>query len=544
METNVTIGFAPVSTGKTRGVLTIKQDDRIIFTDNLDIASDAKRAALTKKVCEQLPGIDQNDLNAVMLEYVHQQIATAEQPSTASPEVAADLVVRPHLFHLPEVSGCLVPVTRISGHSPVGEWIQHLHWADGRREVQPVQSHLVLPDSRVLWFAPLPTSPPPGTRSLWSQAARTKWQDGYSPKPDEVFLRLNDEFAHYLQFRPEDGVTVFTVMSLWTMVSYLYTIWPAAPYLYVGGPLGSGKSRLFDVLNQLVFMPLSSCNMTAPCMFRMLHQQGGTVLLDEAEHLASHTPESEELLKILLAGYKKGQSATRLEKVKDGFIPVSFDVYGPKAVAAIQNIPPTLTSRSIRITMFRASKGSPVPRRRIADHATEFSGLRDDLHALALSYGTQLVSAAANDNCIAALGGRDFEVWLPLISIASFLEEHGVKGIVDAVAGYAAKAVEAGREDTVPDLDETVLRIARHLCSGTGTPTPSAILKQAQAEDSATFGRLSPRTVSKVMAKYGLRTSKSNSRRVYRIGADQFRTISESYGFDLGTDDEHSDHAA
>ena len=69
------------------------------------------------------------------------------------------------------------------------------------------------------------------------------------------------------------------------MLTYCYPAWDAVPYLFVGGPLGSGKSRLFEVLGRLVFRPLSSSNMTGAALFRTLHSQGGCLLLDEAERL-------------------------------------------------------------------------------------------------------------------------------------------------------------------------------------------------------------------------------------------------------------------
>ena len=45
-------------------------------------------------------------------------------------------------------------------------------------------------------------------------------------------------------------------MAFWAMLTYCYQAWDAVPYLYIGGPLGSGKSRLFEVLGRLAFRPL------------------------------------------------------------------------------------------------------------------------------------------------------------------------------------------------------------------------------------------------------------------------------------------------
>ena len=121
------------------------------------------------------------------------------------------------------------------------------------------------------------------------------------------------------------------------MFTYAYPAWSAVPYLWLGGPLGSGKTRVFNILSNLVYQPLSSSNMTAPCLFRTLHDQGGTLLLDEAETLTERTPEASQMRSILLSGYKSGSPAHRLNPDGNGFKARAFDVFGPKAIAGISS---------------------------------------------------------------------------------------------------------------------------------------------------------------------------------------------------------------
>ena len=104
-------------------------------------------------------------------------------------------------------------------------------------------------------------------------------------------------------------------LSEW--LTYAYPAWAAIPYLAIGGPLGSGKSRVFEVLSRIVYRPLPSANITAPCMFRTLDAQGGTLLLDEAERLHERTPGVGEIRSILMSGYKAGNPARRLEANRD-----------------------------------------------------------------------------------------------------------------------------------------------------------------------------------------------------------------------------------
>ena len=77
-----------------------------------------------------------------------------------------------------------------------------------------------------------------------------------------------------------------------------------------------------------------------------------------------------------------------MEPVGDsGFKTVSFDVFGPKALACIAGLPPALASRAIPVTMFRSPPGSEKPRRRIDADPEGWQRLRDELHALALEHG-------------------------------------------------------------------------------------------------------------------------------------------------------------
>ena len=97
------------------------------------------------------------------------------------------------------------------------------------------------------------------------------------------------------------------------LFTYVYPAWPALPYLSVGGAKDSGKSTVFDVLCHMVFRPLRSSNVTGPLLFRMLHEQGGTLLLDEAERLQDSSPEFGVVRTVLLSGYKVGTPASRLD---------------------------------------------------------------------------------------------------------------------------------------------------------------------------------------------------------------------------------------
>ena len=484
----------------------------------------------------------------------------------ADTELAVSGIVRPQLFHTSEVSGLVVSVVTISpvrtettntkkgtkittsGGKPEAKWRLYLHRSNGQRECCDLTAKLELANSDTLWFSTLPSTQDRTVSPAWSAEGRKKFLDEYTPDIADLFRRLRDAFDRFIYFPNDDATGAIAVLVLWTMLTYAYPAWSAVPYLAVGGPLGSGKTRVFEVLNRVVYQPLPSANMTAPCMFRTLHDRGGTLLLDEAERLRS--PEAVELRSILLSGYKAGNPAHRLERAGDEFRRVSFDVFGPKAIAAIASLPEALESRCIRLMMFRAPKDSPVARRRIDEDRSLWAGLRDDLHAFALTKGCELVELAKRADLCEEFGGRDYELWQPLIVLAHMIEGAGVADVVSTIKDFAQSLIESRIDDQTPEADEILLRTLAALVQGekeietpTGkkitlalhNKTPGDILKMVRDQHDFMFRSWSPKGVSNALARYGIRAKKVHGRRTYRyVTFDQFRRVEERYGLDLG----------
>ena len=324
--------------------------------------------------------------------------------------------------------------------------------------------------------------------------------------------------------------------------TYCYQAWPAVPYLHLSGPLASGKSRAFEILGRLVFRPLTSSNTTAAALFRTLHAAGGVLLLDEAERLRdTRDPGIGEILSMLLAGYKWGATATRLEPVGDsGFRTLAFEVFGPKSLACISPLPPALASRCIPVTMFRAAPGSEKPRRRIDGDPAGWQRLRDDLHALALEYGPDFLGMPDRaDVCPAGIDGRHYELWQPLLCLAAWIEAHGARGLLGLLQEHALKSIDSGRDESTPDCDEALLRLLAEAVRFGERPTPGEILRKAQEAEPEGFKRWTPRAVAEHLKRYGLGTVKTDGRKRYaRVTREDLGRIETNYGIDLGLQDE------
>jgi hypothetical protein len=308
-------------------------------------------------------------------------------------------------------------------------------------------------------------------------------------------------------------------------MSYSYHVWPAVPYLFLNGPAGSGKSTTFDVLQRLCFRVFKTDMPSPSTIFRTLHETGGTLLYDEAERLKQ--TKSEDIGKInamLLAGY-------RMEKVGDNFKRVSFQVYGPKAIANINGVPPALASRCIEITMQKADPDSEKPNRQIGTYG--WQPVVDDLHLLALDYGNDWLAMASKNSKVAGLNGRDNELWKPLVSIGQWFESHGVNGLTDIMVDYANASAADSRELGNSDIDVTLLTILAVQLKRGALPTNRDILTAAREDDGITFKSWSDRAVGSRLRAFGLRTSKSNGKRVYR-DIEKLRDIERRHGVDFG----------
>ena len=483
-------------------------------------------------------------------------------------------VVRPELIVRREVVAVTVPEVVIRDGESGGRWRVYLRIppaAEGqpeRREARPMAAQLDLGDGRdVLWVHPVPAAPSPSTPTGWTAASRKAWLEGTaSADPCTVFDALCAALAEYLDVEqeprstgasPVNGQTedphgrgaddtgnspdpLIATLALWTMLTYAYVAWDAVPYLFVNGPAGSGKTRVFELLSRLAFRPLSSSNLSAAALFRTLHDRGGTLLLDEAERLAESGDDVAELRSILLAGYKRGGRANRLESNGDDTYHMrEFQVFGPKAIACINALPPALASRCITVQMFRSPPGSDKPRRRIDADPARWQALRDQLHLLTLGELGEAAPAMANLPGICPLGGRQYELWQPILALASWVDFCRPNGTPPSLhpqmLAYAQRACEGASEGGVPEEDYVLLCALTSKVLWGKEPNCKEILELARRMDADAVRGISARKAAEVLKRYGLHSTHTAGRNVFRDVLDQIKRIEVRYGIDLDT---------
>ncbi len=211
----------------------------------------------------------------------------------------------------------------------------------------------------------------------WRFADIQRYLQGESVEPGAVFTTIHDLFTRYVDFRsPVES----RLLTLWTIGTYFYTMFPAYPYLALNGPKNSGKSTVMRVLQPLAFNMVTTSDPTGPSMFRLIHYTSCTVGIDEAERY--HNPKDpgmQQIRQLLNSGYKQGMPAIRL--IGEDMKPQAFDVYSPKILAAIAGLEDILASRCIPVPMRRTDQQLPT-------FPPDFDGasIRHMLYSLALTH--------------------------------------------------------------------------------------------------------------------------------------------------------------
>jgi hypothetical protein len=158
-------------------------------------------------------------------------------------------------------------------------------------------------------------------------------------------------------------------LALWVLHAFAIDAADTTPYLAITSPeKRSGKSRLLEVLAQLVPRAMEAANISDAALFRALggDSQPVTLLFDEIDAVfgPKQAQNKEELPGLINAGYRRGAVAWRCvgEGSKQEVSP--FPVFGPKALAGIGDLPDTIADRSIPIRLRRKSRDEAVERGR------------------------------------------------------------------------------------------------------------------------------------------------------------------------------------
>ncbi len=227
---------------------------------------------------------------------------------------------------------------------------------------------------------------------------------------------LDATHAFVLRFvvftHPAQAVAV----TLWIAHTWWKDRLETTPYLAIlSAAMRSGKSRLLDVLELLVSGPWRVAFPTAPVLFRKIHQDRPTLLLDEVDAIfgAKASP-SEDLRGIFNDGHRLGGKVPRLQAKGKTWELEEFSTFSPKAFAGIgRALPDTVSDRAIIIRLRRKSRTEQVEKFRLRTVELQSLPLRECWEEICGRYDLDPDPKVPSE-----LNDRAADGWEPLFAVA------------------------------------------------------------------------------------------------------------------------------
>ena len=329
--------------------------------------------------------------------------------------------------------------------------------------------------------------------------------------PVALYDDIREVFTAHIEFGEE---TYHDIASLYVIGSYLFRIWNAYPYIHLNGTRATGKSQTLSIMVALGLNARTASQITASALLRSAAGNPGLICVDEAEQLSGEKGEAVRLL--LNGGYKATGTAQLSVAQGDNWVATEFPVYGPKVLASINPLEPTIQSRCIVISTHPAIRTIPNFR---ADRP-EWGVMRGRLYAFAMQNASRIADLSEewegekHDLRAPKLISRQWEIGLPLVVLADYIGG-------DELADRVIRFLEHYYEEQAKHLDEidrarTVLRALPHVIR-TKTPVDADhhyFLKDihevalSQVEEDARE-KITTRTISRQLIALGFRDRKT-----------------------------------
>lgn len=278
-----------------------------------------------------------------------------------------------------------------------------------------------------------------------------------------ILDRIDGVLHRYCVLPGEDE---YKAVTLWVAYTHFIEAFDSAPRLVVRSPhKRSGKTRLLEVVAEMVYHPLRAMNVSTAYLFRSLHEQDRTLLLDEVDALFGTTVkavQNEDLRAILNAGFQRGNPVGRISG--PNLQPVEYSTFAPVAMAGIGDLPDTIEDRAVIIRMRRRTGSETVKPYRMNRDSGVLRQLRDELHAWAKTRETDAWERANADNrVVLPVDDRAADVWEPLIVVADL-----AGGLWPALgrAACLALTLRAAEQDTATTPGQQLLADVREVFTG------------------------------------------------------------------------------
>lgn len=295
------------------------------------------------------------------------------------------------------------------------------------------QTHIILPhDDPVLINRYKIDVLPEWNDVRWEMVDIQAWIHNHEPvDPAKLYNLMYRVSKKYIEFADE---TEYVKFILWNIGTYCFELFDAYPYNDYTGTKRAGKSKSLEFQKLVCYNAVMSPDITSSATFRIIEGLGATILLDETEQFKnSRNDQAQQVRTLLLQGFLKNQFAVRSEVKDNGrFIPTTYNIYSPKGLAHINAFDDVLEDRCIEQILKRALDAS-VRNTWPTSKDPAFQRIRNMCYRLFLDYASNISNLQTKARELLSISGRELQLWTPLITLALFFEQHGVKGLVDSI---------------------------------------------------------------------------------------------------------------
>ena len=208
-----------------------------------------------------------------------------------------------------------------------------------------------------------------------------------------------------------------------------------------------GKSRLLDVLGQLVHEPLITSDISAAALVRSVSEQNPpTIMLDEADATFGKAlkgdEKAEHLRGILNAGFTRDRPYTRWDITTRGL--EDCPTFAMAVLAGIGSMPDTIEDRAVVLTMRRKAPGETASKYRLRRDKDAVKAVGRQLGDWAGPLAKEL--GDAEPQMPSGLNDRAEDVWEALVAVAE-----AAGGTWPARARAAARILSDEAEEDAAD---------------------------------------------------------------------------------------------
>jgi hypothetical protein len=278
-----------------------------------------------------------------------------------------------------------------------------------------------------------------------------------------------DEIAKFIRRFVVLGPVSVDAIALWVAHTWVYATARVTPYLHPFSPeKGSGKTTLLDVLAIITRHSIQADNVSEAVLFRLVESERPTLLIDEVDAIfgRKNTDSAEGIRQVLNSGYIKGKKAYRC--VPPSMAVKGFDVYCPKALAGLRELPDTLAHRAIPIALQPPRPDEAYDDFDPEEVESEAESLRLRLAAWAAAATDALQDPRLKPAKVPELDPRGNQIWRILLRIADLAGGHWpARARTAAVELSGATRVEHDGSPSVQLLNHIrdIFRDERMLCS-------------------------------------------------------------------------------